>query len=100
PTQQGKQNAADAVLASPSAQLKGLIGIEIDGDEIKLTYTDSAKNTQFTISENGQPISLLDWARKGSEIHDIVSDDILLTGYSKDAVGNTDYVGVKATRKG
>ena len=100
PTQQGKQNAADAVLASPSAQLKGLIGIEIDGDEIKLTYTDSAKNTQFKISENGQPISLLDWARKGSEIHDIVSDDILLTGYSKDAVGNTDYVGVKATRKG
>jgi hypothetical protein len=103
-TAQEKKNAAEAVLASPLAQQLGLIGIVPDetNGTISLEYEDDKKNTTFDIAPGGNPIPLLDWARKGTEIHQIQDDKILLSagGYGRNDVGVVDFIGVEARRKG
>jgi hypothetical protein len=103
-TAQEKKDAAEAVLASPLAQQLGLIGIVPDetNGTISLEYEDDKKNTTFDIAPGGNPIPLLDWARKGTEIHQIQDDKILLSagGYGRNDVGVVDFIGVEARRKG
>jgi len=72
-TAQDKKNAAEAVIASPGAQARGLIDIDATSipGKVILKYADPAKNTTFDIAPNGVPISLEDWAKKGAEVHGV-----------------------------
>jgi hypothetical protein len=101
-TAQDKKNAAEAVLASPGAQSRGLIGINVnDNGTVSLTYADPAKNTTFDIAPGGTPISLEDWAKKGAEIHGISDQQRAIRAggfYGQEA--STDFMGVTAKRQG
>lgn len=102
-TAQEKKNAAEAVIASPGAQARGLIDIDATSipGKVILKYADPAKNTTFDISPNGVPISLEDWAKKGAEVHGVTDQQRAIRAggfYGQQA--STDFVGVKATRQG
>jgi hypothetical protein len=102
-TAQEKKNAAEAVLASPGAQARGLIGVEINDETgtVAFTYADPAKNTVFDIAPGGVPISLEEWAKKGAEIHGISDQQKAIRAggfYGKEP--STDFKGVRAKRQG
>jgi hypothetical protein len=101
-TAQDKKNAAEAVLASPGAQARGLIGITVnDNGTVSLTYADAAKNTTFDIAPGGVPISLEDWAKKGAEVHGVSDQQRAIRAggfYGQEA--STDFMGVTAKRQG
>ena len=106
-TPQEKKNAVDAVLASPDAQNKGLIGIDAETNpgQVTLTYLDPTKNITFNITDDGtsagNAISLDDWAKKGSEIHGISDQKRSVEAggfYGKKSSLN--FKGTKAFRQG
>jgi hypothetical protein len=102
-TAQEKKNAAEAVLASPGAQARGLIGINVNDatGTVSLTYADPAKNTTFDIAPDGEAISLQEWAKKGAEVHGISDQQKAIRAggfYGQEA--STDFMGVTAKRQG
>lgn len=102
-TAQDKKNAAEAVLASPGAQARGLIGIAIDdvSGTVSLTYADPAKNTTFDIAPNSVPISLEDWAKKGAEVHGVTDQQrAIRAGGFYGQEPSIDFSGVQAKRQG
>lgn len=99
-TPQGKRNAADAVLASQQAQQLGLIGITFNGDDVELTYADSNKNVSFPWKDSSGTISLIEWARKGREIHNVLDEKKLLQGKTPNLQGSVDAFGIVSKRQG
>jgi hypothetical protein len=102
-TAQDKKNAAEAVLASPGAQARGLIGITVNDatGTVSLTYADPAKNTTFDIAPNGVPISLEDWAKKGAEVHGVSDQQrAVRAGGFYGQEPSIDFSGVQAKRQG
>lgn len=102
-TAQDKKNAAEAVLASPGAQARGLVGITVNDatGTVSLTYADPAKNTTFDIAPNGVPISLEDWAKKGAEVHGVSDQQqAIRAGGFYGQEPSVDFTGVQAKRQG
>jgi len=66
-----KQAAADILLGTPNAQALGLLSIDLSTPGVvKLGYADSKKNRSIGMRDaNNQPISLMDFAAKGVELH-------------------------------
>jgi hypothetical protein len=111
-TAQEKKDAVDAVLASPGAQARGLIGIDLVSKPGKavLTYADASKNVEYDIATEVkgsgnkityEPITLENWAKKGAEVHGISDQKKSIeAGGFYGQTPSVDFTGVQANRKG
>lgn len=69
----GKEAAKQGILGSPLALQQGLVDIDVsDGKNVKLIYSDKAKNREFKIvGEDGGTVSPTEWAAFGTEFHGV-----------------------------
>ena len=104
---QQKKSAAEALIGTPEAFKMGLTKIDTESTpgKINLVYANSALNTSKTYADvvDGKlvPVSIENWAQKGSEIHQLSSREAANVGVSG-AQGNfnADFKGTSAQRQG
>ena len=103
-TAEEKQAAIDILLASPLAQDRGLLGIDVSvPGQVKLSYDNSKKNITYSmIDKAGNPIDLGDFSAKGAELHGVSDrNEAMKAGGGGKGYGNlSDWTGIKAARAG